>query len=148
VGTAGADDSLYVTGVQLEIGSVATQFTRAGGTIQGELAACQRYYWRSALGTGYAYVANGQAIGTTTGSFMVYNPVPMRINPTSLDWSALGITDGIAIQTAITTASISQSTTIATQLATGGSSGLTQYRPYFLSQQASGSGYIGFSAEL
>jgi hypothetical protein len=148
VGTAGAADYFDITGVQIDIGSVALPFRTYAGTIQGELAACQRYYWRSALGTGYAYVANGQAIGTTTGSFMVYNPVPMRINPTSLDWSALGITDGIAIQTAITTASLSQSTTIATQLATGGSSGLTQYRPYFLSQQASGSGYIGMSAEL
>jgi hypothetical protein len=34
------------TGIQLELGNVPTAFSRAGGTIQGELAACQRYYWR------------------------------------------------------------------------------------------------------
>jgi hypothetical protein len=79
-GTAGANDWFEVTGIQLELGSVATTFKRAGGTFQGELAACQRYFNRLIDGTQQA-VGTLQAISATavigTRSFP-----EMRVGPT------------------------------------------------------------------
>jgi hypothetical protein len=44
-GTLGIQNNTFdIWGVQVEAGSVATAFQTATGTLQGELAACQRYY--------------------------------------------------------------------------------------------------------
>jgi hypothetical protein len=45
--TSNANATFYLTGVQLEEGAVATAFQTSTGTIQGELAACQRYFQKS-----------------------------------------------------------------------------------------------------
>ncbi len=50
--TVAANDYFQITQIQLEAGSVATAFSRAGGTFQGELAACQYYYKPTLYGIG------------------------------------------------------------------------------------------------
>jgi hypothetical protein len=79
VGTAGANDYFEVTGVQIDIGSVALPVRRNAATIQGELAACQRYYYY--LGVPFMPVTSTS--GGTTVQGVVSFPVTMRIAPTA-----------------------------------------------------------------
>jgi hypothetical protein len=108
-GTAGADDWFEITGIQLEVGSVATPYNRQNGTIQGELAACMRYFQviggntaDENLGMGMAYSTTNSIIHTTfqvpfrsapsvtlfsggaASDFKVYNSAATPLTPTSI----------------------------------------------------------------
>jgi hypothetical protein len=85
-GTAGAADFFEVTGVQLELGSTPTAFSRAGGTIQGEHAACLYYFNRvidySAGGSNANQTIMVAQNFASTGGFGAFPYPKMRINPT------------------------------------------------------------------
>ena len=151
IATNGA--TFYVTGVQLETGSVATPFERRPyGT---ELMLCQRYYYRirpGATGQPLAFGANQSTLASRTNLMF---PVEMRIAPTALEQS------GTANQYAVSQSGIGNTvcnavpafsvanTRFATVNATV-ASGLTQFNPCTLSTDATNgaTAYLGWSAEL
>jgi hypothetical protein len=77
-------DYIQFDQIQLEMGSVGTTFTMTGGTIQGELAACQRYFQRLVNGADSSVENFGvfQCTSSTTGVGGIQFFVPMRTAPT------------------------------------------------------------------
>jgi hypothetical protein len=80
-GVGAQNNTFNIWGVQMEAGSVATPFATATGTIQGELAACQRYY-QQLSGVQYNVIGQAAAIETTYAAGTIYFPVAMRTQPT------------------------------------------------------------------
>jgi hypothetical protein len=98
--------TIGIWGVQVEQGSTATAFQTATGTIQGELAACQRYLPAIPVATGdFAF---GQAFSSTKALVTIPYFVQPRVAPTGVTVSAVASfalrtpTAGFTFATAIT----------------------------------------------
>jgi hypothetical protein len=79
--------NLDIWGVQIEAGSTASPFQTATGTKQGELAACQRYYYRTFPAVVNKVFAITNNTSTTSSTAVGQYPVTMRIAPTALEQS-------------------------------------------------------------
>lgn len=147
-GTLAVGDGIHLTGVQLEEGSVATPFRRAGGTIQGELAACQRYYWRATADGPYNRYAMGSGYSSTQVVILMPNPVKMRAAPTSVEANILCVWDGGTLSGSATSVSFDSAGSFASTIFLNGLTGITATRAYQMLANGSTSAYIGMSAEL
>lgn len=142
--------TIDIWGVQLEAGSTATAFKRNASNIQGELAACQRYYFRNTATSLFSTFGQGRAQSTTASRQLVNLPVTMRVQPTSVDYASLRLSDGGAGNYTATSLTIQTDTSHnqTMSLAVGVSSGLTSGQNFYLYADNSTSAYVGFSAEL
>jgi hypothetical protein len=146
IGTLSA--TWQVTGVQLEVGSVATPFERRPyGT---ELALCQRYYWKITGGTSVPF-GSGFNSSTTQNQIVTFFPVEMRTAPSALEQSGTASHYRIRHAATDTTVSVVPAFQNASNWLTWTeatvASGLTAGQGSFL-RSNNASAYLAWSAEL
>ena len=147
--SASTSQTISIWGVQLEAGSVATPFTTASGTLQGELSLCQRYYWRAGGDNSTQTFGVGSGISSTASVFYIQNPVPMRAAPSStIDYGTLNVTDGVNYGYGCTSVVMTTAGRLGSYITANVASGLTVNRFHYLRSNFTTSDYLGFSAEL
>jgi hypothetical protein len=140
--------------VQVEEGSVATPFRRNAPSIQAELAACQRYYYRAiGLGTQSSF-GSGMINTSTQGLAHIAFPVTMRDAPSAtLDTTGTAANYGIysgainAALNALPTSNAAYATANGATVVWTVASGAVAGQSVLLTGKVSGA-YLGFSAEL
>ncbi len=141
------DNTLRITGVQLEVGDQATDFEHLPFDVQ--LQRCQRYFYRFAGGTSEVF-AHAIGSNSTSAALVTTSPVEFRAAP-SASHANLAIQDtinvlavtGITIRTDLS----ANFRTIYVVLALSGGS-VEAFRPYFATTDGSSNGYLDLSAEL
>ena len=147
---AATNNYWQITGVQLEVGAVATPFEfKDYGT---ELAECQRYYYRVSVDSSVAYscFGSGFVLGSAAAYYSIPNPVLMRAPAHTLGTSA-GNTFYVD-----TGSGSGQATSIVLQARHNGlthelgvgKSGLTSGQGALLLQYSNNAAYIEVSSEL
>ena len=137
-----------IWGIQVEQGSTATAFQTATGTIQGELAACQRYYWRASAAATASRLGIFSGNGGTAPSGLIQNPVQLRVAATSIEYLDIGFQTGDATVYTVTAATLSGVTYNFTTMVNLTTTTNTAANATGWIRFTSANGYVGVSAEL
>ena len=100
------DNYFKITGVQLEVGSTATDFEHR--TFGEELDLCKRYYFRNTSVVAYARFAQGQAVNSTGSHHRIQYPVAMRAAPTFATGGNIAVWEKNTVRTISGSITISQ----------------------------------------
>jgi hypothetical protein len=144
--TVASGVSIYVANVQLQEGSIATVFRRHSTGIQGELAACQRYYQKITAKQAYSLFASG-VYNTATNCYMpIFLPVELRTTPAvSYSGAFRTLTGGSETVSNISIYTYSSTNPVSLEIKT---SSTTDGNAAVLSANNDIAAYIEFDAEL
>jgi hypothetical protein len=121
------NNTIDIWGVQAEAGSTMSSFQTATGTLQGELAACERYYQVVS-----GFMATGAVSTTVSGS--INFRTQMRVAPSLAASAAMGVSDTSAADftqsSANATIVSSRASVTGLQFSLANFTGLTVNRPY------------------
>jgi len=138
-----------ITGVQLEVGDTATPFEFL--PVDVELAACQRYYYRNTPGTVDGHYGLAQVRSTTQFEFTMLFPVSLRVRPTSIEYSNIGVKRagiGVYAVSSIALADTESGPNAAMLSGTNSTSGASAGQAISIMNNTNAAGYLAVNAEL
>jgi hypothetical protein len=147
--TVDATQTIDIWGVQVEEGSIATPFHRNAPSIQAELAACQRYYYRAVAESAYGWFGQIHMASSTFGLLAIVLPVTMRTTPSAIDSSAIGAFQYLGATGTLSSLSLSADGNNSRQIAVQvNGSGFAANGSSFLRASNNAAAFIGVTAEL
>jgi len=143
---ATANNAFYITGVQLEVGSVATPFEhRSYGE---ELALCQRYFERVGGDANYAQIGMGATRTTSQTYFNVSFKHRKRAAPSVSYASGIIVSDRYTYDQAVSGLEDVNASRDGLHARFTHTSVGTERRPHHVTSSSTGVGYMDFDSEL